>query len=136
MQQFAEGFKKQFQLQKSAQDVIHTKDFERGNSKCKTYKKKVTGRFVKDGPYYPLFSSKRGLQNNDWAMLTFINVAPKFGFNDEQIMKELSIDINFFSVLKEALPDILSANYHDKELRKTIISKSGLVVNHLRFMYR
>ena len=107
MEDFVQSFRKQFIFQK----------------------KKING--VSERKYYTAYNSERNLKTDTWAIIVFIRLAPRYGFTPEQIRNELNIKHSLYEVLSNEIPELLSPVCDDKNLRETILVKSGLVRNHI-----
>lgn len=84
------------------------------------------------GRYYTAYNKERGLHNDKWAIMVFIHTAPLYGFGDYEIISELGINRNMFSLLKEETPKFISDQCQDKTLHLTLINKIALVKNSVR----
>lgn len=91
---------------------------------------------LRKGGYYTAYNQERGLPNDCWAMMTFITVAPLYGFNEEEIRTELHVSPSKFERLKEEVVQIMKPEYPDRRLRETILVKSGLVKNCILINHR
>lgn len=90
---------------------------------------------LRRGRYYTAYNKEKGLKTDCWAMLVFIKTAIEYGFEEEEIIKELQIRPSLFHELYESLPIHLAENCPDKNLHQVIVVKIGLVKNAILFAY-
>lgn len=84
-----------------------------------------------DLSYFTAYNNEKGLKTDTWAIIVFIDLAPKYGFAAKEIRQELKIKSSLYEVLLNETPALLSPKCDDKILRQTILVKSGLVQNHI-----
>ena len=95
------------------------------------------GKFGKcESRYYTAYNAEKRLKTDVWAMVVFIHLAPKYGFTDTEIRQELNIKQSLYDVLKAETPQFLSPSYHDNRLHLTIVTKAGLVENHIHATFK